>query len=460
MRIEADVVIEPGVVIYFESNGGFRVDNSGSLKAVGNDTAQIILRGENDVAGSWKGLFFNSNNVLNELSYVTVSGGGNSSFDGNATKTANIRVNAGKKLKIHNCTIDKSGSDGLFTDGLESETQEPITLFRNNTFTDNQGYPLNVIAPVVTYLDSTGSTYTGNQYQYIKIAAGKTIGDNLQGHEARDREVIRPFSAPLMEKAGFLVLSGNLFDFGIMKTSVISEAFRTRYLSQPGQEGIFEARAVVFDGADDYHARINDPALDIDEGCILVMRGAGPMGWPGSAEVVNMQPPDALIRRGINTLPTLGDGRQSGTADSPSILNVSPESAVGGGLCWLQSGDRIRIDLNTGRCDALVAPEEVERRRRERQGGLAREERVKTHRGQQKPEDDLATADPQFPRGVERHIGRAQPLDRHGVDTFRRRPLVHLVQMQTQQVGNRIAGQVVFADQIFPHGRSLLSSCP
>ena len=194
---------------------------------------------------------------------------------------------------------------------------------------------------------------------------GKTIGENLQGSEARDREVIRPFNAPLMEKAGFLVLSGNLFDFVIMKTSVISDAFLTRYLSQPGQEGIFEARAVVFEGADDYHARINDPALDIDEGCILVMRGAGPMGWPGSAEVVNMQPPDALIRRGISTLPTLGDGRQSGTADSPSILNVSPESAVGGGLCWLQSGDRIRIDLNTGRCDALVAPEEVERRRRE-----------------------------------------------------------------------------------------------
>ncbi len=194
---------------------------------------------------------------------------------------------------------------------------------------------------------------------------GQTIGENLQGREARDREVIRPFNAPLKEKAGFLVLSGNLFDFGILKTSVISDAFRSRYLSQPGQEGIFEARAVVFDGADDYHARINDPALDIDEGCILVMRGAGPMGWPGSAEVVNMQPPDALIRRGINTLPTLGDGRQSGTADSPSILNVSPESAVGGGLCWLQSGDRIRIDLNAGRCDALVAPEEVERRRRE-----------------------------------------------------------------------------------------------
>lgn len=194
---------------------------------------------------------------------------------------------------------------------------------------------------------------------------GKTMGENLQGRETHDREVIRPFSNPLMHKAGFMVLSGNLFDFGIMKTSVISEAFRQRYLSRPGQEGIFEARAVVFEGADDYHARINDPALDIDEGCILVMRGAGPIGWPGSAEVVNMQPPDALIRRGINTLPTLGDGRQSGTADSPSILNASPESAVGGGLSWLQSGDTIRIDLNTGRCDALVSPKEIARRQRD-----------------------------------------------------------------------------------------------
>ncbi|URI06581.1 dihydroxy-acid dehydratase family protein [Aquincola tertiaricarbonis] len=194
---------------------------------------------------------------------------------------------------------------------------------------------------------------------------GRTVAQNIEGRQATDREVIRPFDLPLMEKAGFLVLSGNLFDFGIMKTSVISPNFRERYLSRPGHEGVFEARAVVFDGADDYHARINDPALEIDEGCILVMRGAGPIGWPGSAEVVNMQPPDALIQRGVRTLPTLGDGRQSGTADSPSILNVSPESAVGGGLSWLQTGDLIRIDLNAGRCDALVPAEEIARRQRE-----------------------------------------------------------------------------------------------
>ncbi len=194
---------------------------------------------------------------------------------------------------------------------------------------------------------------------------GRSIAENLQGREATDREVIRPFADPLMDKAGFLVLSGNLFDFGIMKTSVISEAFRARYLCRPGHEDVFTARAIVFDGAEDYHARINDPALGIDEDCILVMRGAGPLGWPGSAEVVNMQPPDALIQRGIRALPTLGDGRQSGTADSPSILNASPESAAGGGLAWLQTGDLILIDLKQGRCDALVPPEEIARRRRE-----------------------------------------------------------------------------------------------
>jgi len=194
---------------------------------------------------------------------------------------------------------------------------------------------------------------------------GKTMAENLKNRQTGDREVIYPFAEPLMQKAGFLVLAGNLFDFGIMKTSVIGERFRERYLCRPGHEGIFEGRAVVFEGSDDYHHRINDPALEIDEGCILVMRGAGPIGWPGSAEVVNMQPPDALIQRGVMNLPTLGDGRQSGTADSPSILNASPESAVGGGLSWLMTGDTIRIDLNAGRCDALVSPEEIERRVRE-----------------------------------------------------------------------------------------------
>jgi len=194
-------------------------------------------------------------------------------------------------------------------------------------------------------------------------ATGKTMVHNLEGRESQDREVVFRFAAPLRERAGFLVLKGNLFDFAIMKTSVISDTFRERYLNAPGNEGIFECVAAVFDGSADYHARINDPALDIDENTILVIRGAGPVGWPGSAEVVNMQPPDALLRRGITTLPTLGDGRQSGTSDSPSILNASPESAVGGGLAYLRTGDKIRIDLNTGRCDMLVSDEELSQRK-------------------------------------------------------------------------------------------------
>jgi dihydroxy-acid dehydratase len=194
---------------------------------------------------------------------------------------------------------------------------------------------------------------------------GRSISENVAGRVTTDREVIFPYEAPLRESAGFLVLKGNLFDFAIMKTSVISPEFRARYLSAPGREGVFEVRAIVFDGSDDYHHRINDPALAIDENCILVIRGSGPLGWPGSAEVVNMQPPDALLRRGVMSLPTLGDGRQSGTSDSPSILNASPESTAGGGLAWLRTGDTIRIDLNRGACDALVADEEIARRKTE-----------------------------------------------------------------------------------------------
>ena len=194
---------------------------------------------------------------------------------------------------------------------------------------------------------------------------GRDMAANLVGRASRDREVIRSFDAPLMERAGFRVLTGNLFDFAIMKTSVISEEFRARYLSTPGHENIFEGRAVVFDGSEDYHARINDPALGIDEASILVIRGSGPLGWPGAAEVVNMQPPDQLIRRGVASLPTIGDGRQSGTSASPSIVHASPESAAGGGLAWLRHGDVIRVDLNAGRCDMLVEAEEIARRRAE-----------------------------------------------------------------------------------------------
>jgi dihydroxy-acid dehydratase len=193
--------------------------------------------------------------------------------------------------------------------------------------------------------------------------SGRTVADNIAAAPAPDGEVIKPYDAPMKEKAGFIVLHGNLFDAAIMKTSVISEDFRARYLSKPGSENVFEGPVVVFDGSEDYHHRIEDPALGITAETILVIRYAGPVGWPGSAEVVNMQPPAALIDRGIAALPCMGDGRQSGTSGSPSILNASPEAAVGGGLGLLRTGDRIRVDLNAGTADALVDPEEWERRR-------------------------------------------------------------------------------------------------
>ena len=199
----------------------------------------------------------------------------------------------------------------------------------------------------------------------VTTVSGQTLAEALRGREAIDREVIRPYSSPLKERAGFLVLTGNLFETAIMKTSVISEEFRSRYLSDLEHPGRVDLRAIVFDGSEDYHARINDPSLDIDERCLLVIRGAGPLGWPGAAEVVNMQPPDHLIQRGVTSLPTLGDGRQSGTSDSPSILNATPESASGGGLAWLQIGDIVRIDLNTRRCDVLLDEAEIARRRAE-----------------------------------------------------------------------------------------------
>ncbi len=194
-------------------------------------------------------------------------------------------------------------------------------------------------------------------------ASGRSMGQTLEGLESLDRDVIRTVADPLRPAAGFKVLTGNLFDSALMKTSVISDDFRTRFLSQPGKEGIFEARAVVFEGPEDYHERINDPALNIDEATILFIRNVGCVGYPGSAEVVNMQPPDALIRAGVSQLPTVCDGRQSGTSESPSILNASPEAAVGGGLALLQTGDPVRLDLNTARMDALVEDAEWQARR-------------------------------------------------------------------------------------------------
>ena len=197
----------------------------------------------------------------------------------------------------------------------------------------------------------------------VMTASGKTLDENLAGIEIKDHDVISPFNKPLRERAGFIVLKGNLFDSAIMKTSVISDSFRNKFLSKPGKEGILEGRAIVFEGSEDYHDRVNDQSLNMDENSILVIRGAGPVGWPGSAEVVNMQPSDALIKKGINELPCIGDGRQSGTSGSPSILNASPESAVGGGLAWLKTGDIIKIDLNNYTADMNVDKAEIEKRK-------------------------------------------------------------------------------------------------
>jgi len=200
---------------------------------------------------------------------------------------------------------------------------------------------------------------------------GKTIGENVERAAATDTDVIRPYDRPLKQRAGFKVLSGNLFGSAIMKTSVISEEFNRRYLSNPADPNAFEGRAVVFDGPEDYHSRIDDPALAIDENTMLVIRGVGPIGYPGSAEVVNMQPPAALIKKGVTSLPCIGDGRQSGTSASPSIVNASPEAAVGGGLALLKTGDRVRIDLNKGTANMLVSEAEFAQRRAafERHGG-------------------------------------------------------------------------------------------
>ena len=192
---------------------------------------------------------------------------------------------------------------------------------------------------------------------------GKTVAENVARAKATDAKVIWPYDKPMKAQAGFKVLRGNLFDSAIMKTSVIAGEFRQRYLSNPKDPNAFEGRAVVFDGPEDYHARIEDPALGIDEHTILFMRGVGPIGYPGSAEVVNMQPPAALIKKGVTALACVGDGRQSGTSGSPSILNASPEAAVGGGLALLQTGDRVRIDLNKGTADMLISAEELAARR-------------------------------------------------------------------------------------------------
>jgi dihydroxy-acid dehydratase len=194
---------------------------------------------------------------------------------------------------------------------------------------------------------------------------GKTIGENYSYKRSLDTNLIRPCSNPVSDRAGFVVVSGNLFHSALMKTSVISEDFKRRFLSTPGSIDCFVSRVIVFDGPEDYRRRVEDPSLDIDENCMLVVRGAGPVAYPGSAEVVNMTPPSHLAHRGIGVLPCMGDGRQSGTSDTPSILNASPESAVGGNLAILQTGDEVRVDLRSRRVDVLISDEEIDRRRRD-----------------------------------------------------------------------------------------------
>jgi dihydroxy-acid dehydratase len=203
----------------------------------------------------------------------------------------------------------------------------------------------------------------GKLHGDVMTVTGRTLAENLAHVPEPDREVIRPYAQPLKPQAGYVVLSGNLFDSAVIKVSVIDDAFRRRFLSDPSRPNVFEGKAIVFDGPEDYHHRIEDPALGVEEQSVLVIRNCGPVGYPGGAEVVNMQPPAALLKQGISALPTMGDGRQSGTSGSPSILNVSPEAVVGGGLALLQTGDRVRIDLNTRRVDVLLEDGELAARR-------------------------------------------------------------------------------------------------
>lgn len=275
---------------------------------------------------------------------------------------------------------------------IGGSTNAPIHL---NAIARHLGVPLDnddwqkigLDVPLIVNLQPTGE-YLGEDYHHAGgvpavvaelmkagllphpdalTANGKTMGDNCRDAVNENREVIRTVADPLKANAGFINLKGNLFDSAIMKTSGISPEFRERYLSNPKDPEAFEGNAMVFDGPEDYHARIDDPAQGIDEHTILFMRGAGPVGYPGGAEVVNMQPPAYLIKKGIHALACIGDGRQSGTSGSPSILNASPEAAIGGGLALLKTGDRVRIDLKKGTANILVTDDEITRRRAELQ---------------------------------------------------------------------------------------------
>jgi dihydroxy-acid dehydratase len=206
----------------------------------------------------------------------------------------------------------------------------------------------------------------GRWHDDALTVTGKTYGENIDALDLHvDRKVIRPYDQPLMPQAGFVIISGNLFDSAVMKTSVVTPEFRAKYLEDPEQPGVFVGRAIVFEGPEDYHHKIDDPSLEIDEDCFLFIRNCGPVGYPGAAEVVNMRPPISLMKKGIKALPTIGDGRQSGTSESPSILNASPEAAIGGNLAIIKNGDKVRFDLHNRKLDILLSPEEIEARRKE-----------------------------------------------------------------------------------------------
>jgi dihydroxy-acid dehydratase len=276
-----------------------------------------------------------------------------------------IRVNSAiggsTNAPIHLCAIARHiGVDLPITDWQEQGLDVPllVNLQPAGEYLGEDYYRAGGVPAVVNQLMGQGLIHEG-----AMTVNGKTMGDNCRGVAIEDEKVIRPFDQPLKEAAGFVVLSGNLFDSAVMKTSVISPEFRERYLSKPDDLDAFEGPVVVFDGPEDYHHRIDNPATGITAETLLIMRGAGPVGYPGAAEVVNMRPPAHLIMDGVHALPCIGDGRQSGTSGSPSILNASPEAAAGGTLALLRTGDRVRIDLKTGSADVLLSDAEIAERR-------------------------------------------------------------------------------------------------
>jgi dihydroxy-acid dehydratase len=280
----------------------------------------------------------------------------------NAIKV-NSAIGGSTNAPIHLCAIARHmGVELTVKDWQEHGHRVPllVNMMPAGEFLGEDYYHAGGVPAVAAQLMAAGL-----MDEEAMTANGRTIGENCRHAVIEDQRVIKPFDQPILRDAGFIVLSGNLFDAAILKTSVISPEFRARYLANPDDLDAFEGPVAVFDGPEDYHARIDDPALLIDSSTLLVMRGAGPIGYPGAAEVVNMRAPAYLLREGVRNLPCMGDGRQSGTSASPSILNASPEAALGGGLALLKNGDRVRIDLAKGTADVLISDEELAARRTE-----------------------------------------------------------------------------------------------